>query len=375
MECLERKGLKREIRDRSSRQGRFIRLGKEEFLNFSSNDYLGLASNDRIADASIEALKRYGFGAGASRLLSGGTLLHGELEDMIASFTGTEKAVLFNSGYAANTGVIPVLAGENDALFSDELNHASIVDGCRLSKAERHVYGHVDISDLKAKLSRSAASRKVVITDTVFSMDGDLAPLHEIFDLCVKEGAILYVDDAHGIGVLGKGKGALKHFGLERDDVIIQMATLSKAIGTYGAFIAADSDTINYISSRARSLLYSTAFPPMIAAAAQASLDLIRSGSWRITKLWENIRILHEGMESIGVHTGLSTTQIVPLICEDIEAAGMLSKHLLSRNIYAPVIKPPTVKEPRVRISVTAMHDTEDIHLLLKALDEYAFGK
>ncbi len=373
-EELKRRGLYRKFRDRESVQGRVIELDGRELINFSSNDYLGFASDPKLTEIATETLRKYGFGAGASRLLAGGTSLHKELETAIANFKGTENALIFNSGYSANTGAIPALVEENDEIFSDELNHASIIDGCRLSSAKRSIYRHGDVADLRNHLKRSNARRKIVITDTVFSMDGDIAPLRDIYNACKEESAVLYLDDAHGTGVLGNGAGALNHFGLDTSDFVIQMGTLSKSLGAFGAYIAADNGTIEYLINSSRSFIYSTALPPAVIAAAKSALDVLASDTRRVKKLLSNIETLHRELKVIGIDKGNSETQIVPVLCGSTEEALRLSDFLLTKNIYALVIRPPTVKRSRIRISVTALHSARDIRLLINALGEF-FGK
>jgi 8-amino-7-oxononanoate synthase len=371
---LKEKELYRQVMDRETFQGRMIRLAGREVINFSSNDYLGYASDPSLVEFVTQTLRTYGLGAGASRLLAGGTVLHESLEKAIAHFKGTESAMVLNSGYSANTGAIPVLAEAGDEIFSDELNHASIVDGCRLSKAKRSVYRHGDMDDLRDHLKRSKARKKIIITDTIFSMDGDIAPLKDIIDLGTEESAIVYLDDAHGFGVLGNGAGALNHFGLEASDFVIQMGTLSKSFGSFGAYIAADRGTIEFLINRARSFLYSTALPAVVVAAAKVVLDHISSDPKRIMKLWSNVELLHRELKHLGLDTGKSETQIVPVLCESNNEALRLADFLLANDIYAPVIRPPTVKQSRIRISITALHNAGDISVLIDALGEY-FGK
>lgn len=368
---LKKERLFREIRNRESRQGRAVRIDGRDFLNFSSNDYLGLASDGELIDHTLEILRRFGVGSGSSRLLAGGTSIHAELERTAAFFKDTEDAVVFNSGYTANTGAIPALMEKGDALFSDELNHASIIDGCRLSGAKRFVYHHCDIDELRNLIRKSDARRKMVVTDTVFSMDGDIAPLREIYDLCRDEGAALYLDDAHGTGVLGRGRGALEHFGLEAKDFVIQMGTLSKAIGSFGAFIAADGNVIDCLINRARTLIYSTALPPVAAAYGLTAMKKIMTDGGRTAKLWANIETAHKGFDMMGISKGESSVQIIPVIFESVEEASDLAAYLYEKAIYAPVIRPPSVKKPRIRISITASHTEDDIHILLGAVGEY----
>ncbi len=368
LEKLKQNLLLRTIKDRASRQGARIIIEGKEYLNFASNDYLGLCHHPEIISAAEDALKEFGTGAGASRLLSGGTILHRELESKIALFKGTEAALVFNSGYAANTGIIPAIASEQDAVFSDELNHASIIDGIRLSRAKTYIYRHKDMEHLHTLLKDCRAEKKIVITDTVFSMDGDTVPLNDIYNLCKEHGALLYIDDAHGTGVLGKGKGALEHFGIKPEPWIIQMGTMSKALGSFGAFAAADKDTINWLLNSARSFMFSTALPAHVAAASLASLDVLKKETWRIDRLWQNRNKLMNALK--GFNTGSTETPIIPIIMKDIEGTLKLSEQLYEKGIYAPAIRPPTVKEPRIRITVTAEHSEEDIERLTEAIQK-----
>ncbi|HTZ17094.1 MAG TPA: aminotransferase class I/II-fold pyridoxal phosphate-dependent enzyme, partial [Dissulfurispiraceae bacterium] len=266
---LKEKGLLRKIHDREIPSGdAFVSLGSRivlegtEYINFASNDYLGLSSSSDLADAAKKAVDAFGFGAGASRLLSGGTAMHAKLEKEVAIFKGTEAALALNSGYQANTGVIPALAGEGAVIFSDELNHASIVDGCRLSRAKKVIYNHRDIYHLSSLLHNEAGAKKIIVTDTVFSMDGDIAPIRNLYELCSGlPGTMLYLDDAHGTGVLGGGHGALTHFGLTPQSWIVQMGTFSKALGSFGAFVAGTRELIDWLINTSRGFIYSTALP------------------------------------------------------------------------------------------------------------------
>ena len=319
MEERKREGLVREIHDRASAMGRVIRIDGRDLLNFASNDYLGLASDEKLKQAASKAVMLFGTGAGASRLLSGGTRLHEELEQRVASFKGTQSALVFNSGYAANTGALPALARAGDAIFSDELNHASLIDGCRLSQAAKYIYRHSDLGHLENFLASSTARQKIVATDSVFSMDGAIAPLPELLDLCEKHDAILYIDDAHGTGVLGNGRGALAHFGLKPEPRVIQMGTFSKALGSFGAFIAADRGTTGWLVNSARSLIYSTALPPASIAASSAALDIVKQDSSLIERLWKHREKLAGGLGEMGLLTGRSETPIIPVMFDSVE--------------------------------------------------------
>lgn len=368
LKILKEKRLFREIKDRASSQGPKIKISGKEYVNFSSNDYLGLANHSYIINKVKKALDDYGYGSAASRLLGGGSNLHRELEGRIAQFKDTGFALVFNSGYAANIGIIPVIAGADDAIFSDELNHASIIDGCRLSRAKTLIYRHKDLSHLEDLLSRENAKKKIVITDTVFSMDGDIAPLSDIYDICKANNAILYVDDAHGTGVLGNGRGALSHFNIKPEPSIIQMGTFSKALGSYGAFVAGSRDVIEWILNTARSFIYSTALPSCIIAASIAALELIEKDSELIKRLWLNRTNVAECIKDIGYDIMGSETPIIPVKTGTVEDTLRISRHLFERGIFAPAIRPPTVTEPRIRIAVTAAHTDEDIGRLVEVL-------
>jgi 8-amino-7-oxononanoate synthase len=369
---LTEEGLLRRVLDRASAQGARVPLEGREMVNFASNDYLGLAAHPALAEAARRAIGEFGLGAGASRLLAGGSAPHAELERRTAEFKGAEAALLFNSGYAANAGILPALAGEGDALFSDELNHASLVDGCRLSRAKTFVYRHGEAGHLEELLAGTRAGRKVVATDSVFSMDGDLAPLEDIYELCLKHGAILYIDDAHATGVLGGGRGSLAHFSLRPGPWVVQMGTYSKALGSFGAFAAGEKGATSWLLNSARSLIYSTALPACVAAASLAALKIVENDPARIERLWKNREILLSGLKEMGLDTGASETPIIPIIMKSVPEAVELSERLRREGVYAPAIRPPTVREPRLRLSVTAAHSAEDIERLLNALKRKA---
>lgn len=383
LERLRQDNLLRQIKDREAlsvmrngfNQSHIIHylsrifINGVEHINFSSNDYLGLANHTSITEAVKKALDIYGFGSGASRLLSGGTELHRELEKKIAEFKDAEAALIFNSGYTANISVIPALAGQGDVIFSDELNHASIIDGCRLSKAKKAIYRHRDVAHLSKLIKKEKGKRKIVITDTIFSMDGDIAPLKEISDICHQHNAILYIDDAHGTGVLGNGRGALSHFAIKPDSQIIQMGTFSKALGSYGAFIAADRNIIDWLTNTARGFIYSTAIPVCAVAASIEALKILQNDSSLVKKLWQNRERLFKGIKDLEFDTMNSETPIIPIVVsKDVETTMKFSERLMKNYIYAPAIRPPTVKIPRIRVTVTAAHTEEDIDELLKVL-------
>jgi 8-amino-7-oxononanoate synthase len=367
---LKEKKLFRDLRDRTSSQGTRIMLEGSEYLNFSSNDYLGLSNHPCLIGAVRKAMDVYGFGSGASRLLGGGSLLHRDLEKKLSKFKNTESALVFNSGYAANTGIIPSISDKNTLLLSDELNHASIIDGCRLSKAKTIVYRHKNVSHIRDLLKREDAEKRIVITDTVFSMDGDIAPLDDMVDLCKRFNAVLYIDDAHATGVIGNGRGALAHFGIAPEPWIIQMGTFSKALGSFGAFVAGSSDIIQWIQNSARSFVYSTALPSCIIAASIAALEIVENDSVLIEKLWSNRDKLVNSMKNIGYDCMGSETPVVPLKTGSVENTLRISGHLFRNGIIAPAIRPPTVRESRIRISITAAHTDEDTGRLIEVLKE-----
>ena len=377
IEDLKDRGQLRKILDRQVSEGHaapagatMIKIGDVEYINFSSNDYLGLASSPALAQAAISSLKNFPFGAGASRLLSGGTELHRLLEEKIASFKGTESALLFNSGYHANIGVIPSLAGDGDVIFSDELNHASIIDGCRLSRARRIIYRHRDMEHLSALLAGVEGGRKLVITDTVFSMDGDIAPVDKMASLCSKSpDTLLFLDDAHGTGVLGNGRGALAHFNMKPEPWIIQMGTLSKALGSFGAFIAGSSDITDWLTNTSRGLIYSTALPSSAVAASLAAINIAESSPTLIDKLWRNHKRAVEGIKRTGFEIVSDETPIIAVLVGDTDATVSFARLLMQKGIYAPAIRPPTVKNSRIRVTVSAAHTDEDIDTLVRTFD------
>jgi glycine C-acetyltransferase len=373
---IKEQNLLRKFTCIESSHGSEISVNGKTYINFSSNDYLNLSYHPKILNAAIKAVKKYGLGSGASRLLSGTYKPHVKLEEKIASYKKTESALVVNTGYAANTGTIPVIAGPDAVVFSDEMNHASIVDGSRLSKAKVEIYKHKDVDHLARLLKNSSknktVTRRLVITDTVFSMDGDIAPLPDILSLCKKYNALLMIDDAHATGVLGKtGRGGLEHFGIKNTERIIQMGTLSKAAGCFGAFVAGSGDLIDLLVSRSRSFIYSTSLPPAIAEACTMAINIVASGSGeRRKKLWRNRQRLHEGLQRLGYDTLNSETPIIPALTGDINRALKMSGHLYRERIFAPAIRPPTVPagKCRIRFSVTSAHTNEDIDRVLEIL-------
>lgn len=358
-----------------SSQGPRISINGKTFLNFSSNDYLNLSQHPDIIKAAMAGLKKYGFGSGASRLLSGTYDSHRQLERNIASFKKTESALVFNTGYAANTGIIDALAGKDSVVFSDELNHASIIDGARLSVADVKIYRHRDVNHLESLLNKNIKNRKagrgLIVTDTVFSMDGDIAPLKDLISLSKKFNTLLMIDDAHAMGVVGKtGRGGLEYFGIKSRD-IIQMGTLSKAAGCFGGFVAGNRELIDLLVNRARSFIYSTSLPPAVAVASIKAIKILDSGSdYRRKKLWKNRERMYQGLKNIGFDTIDSETPIIPVMVGETKEALRIGSHLYSNKIFTPAIRPPTVSEGkcRIRFTVTAGHTYKDIDMALEAM-------
>jgi 8-amino-7-oxononanoate synthase len=351
--------------------GPYATIEGREVLLMCSNDYLGLSRHPMIKEAARSSLDVSGFGSGASRLVSGTSVIHRELEARIAAFKRTEAAVLFNSGYAANTGVIPAVAGEGDAILSDSLNHASIVDGCRLSRARVMVYRHRDMDHLDGLLAEAGeARRRLIVTDGVFSMDGDLAPLPDIVRLADKYGAMVMVDEAHAVGVFGKtGRGVVEHYCLE-DHIHIRIGTLGKAFGSFGAYAACDGDAAELLVNRARSYIYSTALPPSVCAASMAALEIVERETGLRTRLWDNRERTLAGLKRLGLGFGNSESPIIPLLVGDSERAMEAGRRLFAFGIYAPAIRPPTVPEgtARIRMTLSAIHSHRDVDFALAAL-------
>lgn len=368
---LAQQHLLRRLMPVQSYDGPRVMINGKSMLLMCSNDYLGLANHPALSEAACAAMKRYGFGSGASRLVSGSSALHHELERRLALFKGTEAALVLNSGYAANTGIIPAIVGSEDVVLSDSMNHASIVDGCRLSKAVVQVYRHKDVAHVEEILKNSVhCRRKLIITDGVFSMDGDIAPLPELVSLAEKYGAILMLDDAHATGVLGKtGKGTMEHFGLATG-VHIQMGTLGKALGSFGAYAAGDQELIDLLINRSRSFIYSTALPPAVCAASIAALDIVKNDPDRRARLWRNCERFVAGLKTLGIATGESETPIIPIVIGDSARALNVAEKLFECGIYAIAIRPPTVPEgtARIRMTLMATHSDQDVDFVLDAL-------
>jgi 8-amino-7-oxononanoate synthase len=364
LDALGARGSLRSLRTVASAQGREIVLDGKKVINFCSNDYLGLAADLRLVAAAQEAMQRRGFGAGASRLVCGNFDEHEALERELAAFKRTPQALVFSSGYAANEGIITALMGRGDAVFSDKLNHASIVDGALHCRAKVYRYPHKDMNALEELLKRaSGARRRLIVTDTVFSMDGDVAPLKEIAALAKAHDAWLMVDEAHAFGVFGPtGSGMVEELGLE-DGVHAQMGTLSKAAGACGAYCAGSGVLREYLINTARSFIFTTALPPAVAAAARAAIGIMREEPWRRAKVLDNARQLREDLRAAGWDAMASTTPIIPVLVKDTQRALAISRGLLERGIFVAAIRPPTVPAhtARLRVVVTAAHTQDDI--------------
>ena len=372
LDQLNQAGLRRSLRSTSTAPAGRILLDKREVILLGSNNYLGLSVHPTVIEAATTAVQTYGTGASASRLMSGNCDLYNELETKIAKAKGTAAAVVFGSGYLANIGTIPVLAGKGDLILSDALNHASIIDGCRLSQATKQIYRHCDIEHLESLLAQSMKfRRRLIVTDGVFSMDGDIAPLPEVCALAERYDATVMVDDAHGFGVLGKtGGGTIEHFGLTNCR-IIQMGTLSKAIGGLGGYVAGSTVLIDYLINRARSFIFTTGLPPATLAGASAAIDVMRSTPELRQQLSANVLLLKNALLGRGFQLLPSQTQILPLILGSAEIASQFAEVLLTHGVYAPAIRPPTVPEgtSRLRISVIASHTTEDLQTAVKGFE------
>jgi len=378
IEDLKAKGLFRRLRVVQSEQRSRCMIDGREVITLSSNNYLGLNTHPKLREAAIEAVRRFGAGSGAVRTIAGTMSLHEELERRLAEFKGTEAVLTFQSGFTANTGVIPILAPEGAVIVSDALNHASIIDGIRLTKAERKVFAHGDIDALRAVLRevRSApggAERTVlVITDGVFSMDGDIARLPEITEAAEEAEAIVYVDDAHASGVLGRnGRGSVDHFGLH-GRVQVQVGTLSKAMGVLGGYVAGPLVLRQLLEHRARPFLFSTSHPPAVAAACLAAIDVLESEPELIERLWQNTRYFKAGLAALGFDIGASETPITPVIAGSGALAMKLSDRLFEEGVFAQGIGYPTVPDDRsrVRTIVTAEHSREELATCLAAFEK-----
>jgi len=367
-------GLRRRRRLLESPQRAHVRVDGRDFLAFCSNDYLGLASDPRIVAAAKEGADRYGVGAGASHLILGHAAAHHELEAALAAFVGLPQALLFSTGYMANMGVVSALVGRGDAVFADRLNHASLNDAALLSRATFRRYPHNDLEALERQLRNTPARRRLVIVDAVFSMDGDIAPVVELLEVCARHDAYLLIDDAHGFGVLGtQGRGTHVHFGI-RSDRLIYMATLGKAAGVSGAFVAGSEALIESLVQHARTYIYTTATPPLLAHALLTSLQIIEQEEWRRARLRELALRLKQGLQDVAWRLLPSDTPIQPLLVGGNVEALALSANLAEAGLLVPAIRPPTVPQgtARLRISLSADHSIGDVDRLVSTLRQAA---
>lgn len=368
---LDSQSMMRHLRQVQGAQSRQIVIDGQKVLNFCSNNYLGLADDPRIIQAAKSALDQSGFGSGASRLVCGSMTQHHELEGKIATFKKTQAALVFSSGYMANTGSIPALFDREDVIFSDRLNHASIIDGILLSRAKLQRYQHNDMKSLEDLLKESAGFKKrLIVTDAVFSMDGDIANLKEIVRLAKQYEAYVMVDEAHSFGIFGtNGAGLVEQEGLS-DQVDIQMGTLSKAAGCFGAYVVGSRLLCDYLVNHARSFIYTTAIPPNLAAAASVAIDIMAQDRPRRIKVLENANYLRAGLAKLGFDTLNSTTPIIPVILKDAARALTVSKQLLEQGIFVQAIRPPTVpaNTARLRVTVMATHTKDDLDKLLDSM-------
>ena len=371
LEAWKQAGTYQRLRVLESASAAESRFDGRGVINLASNNYLGLTTHPKLREAALEATRRFGVGSGAVRTISGTMSLHLELEERIARFKNVEACVVFQSGFAANAGTVAAVLTPEDHIVSDELNHASIIDGCRLSRAKIHVFPHKDTAAAERTLAELAdkPGRKLLITDGVFSMDGDIGPLPGLVAAAEKHGAIMMVDDAHSSGVLGRnGRGTIDHFGLH-GRVHVQVGTLSKAIGVLGGYVCGTRDLIEFLYHRARPFLFSTSHPPAVAAACLAAFDVLEQEPERIQALWDNTKYFKAGLTSAGFNTGMSETPITPVIVGEAKQAHELSRALFDEGVLATGIGFPTVPKgkARVRTIVTATHTREELDRALEA--------
>ena len=375
MEELKEQGLYIYIRTLEGPQGSWLTIGGKKVLNMCSNNYLGFANEPRLKEAAKRAIDKWGVGPGAVRTIAGTLKIHEELEKALAEFKKVEAVLFLQTGFIANQAVIPAIVEAGDAILSDELNHASIIDGVRLSKAERYIWKHRDVKDLKEKLKEATekgARRKLIITDGVFSMDGDLAPLPEIVELAEKYDAMVMVDDAHGEGVLGEaGRGIVDHFGLH-GRVDIEIGTLSKAFGVVGGYVAGKKELIDYLKQKARPFLFSTPLSPADTAASLEAVKILMESGDRVKKLWDNARYFKENMKKLGFDLGVSETPITPVMLYDAKVATEFSKRLLEEGVFAQAIGYPTVPKgkARIRVMISAVHTKEDLDFAIEKFEK-----
>jgi 8-amino-7-oxononanoate synthase len=368
--ALEERDLRRRLQSRRGRQGPTIELDGRTLVNFGSNDYLGLAGDPRLVEAAIRNAREEGVGAGASPLVAGHSEAHEQLERSLAEFEGTEAAIVFPSGFAANVGTVTALAGRDDAIFADQLNHASLIDGCRLSRADVHVYPHRDLAELERMLAaRRPHRRRLIVTDSLFSMDGDLAPLAEIAALARRYDAMLLIDEAHATGIFGEhGRGVAEALGVEFAGMV-RVGTLSKALGVMGGFVCGSRSLIDFVANRARTYVFSTAPSPLLAGAAIEALQIVAASPEGRRQLLERAAGLRDTLRSQGWNVGDSASQIIPILVGPAKVAVELSARLAEQGCYVPAIRPPSVSEgeARLRLSLSAVHDESALEKLVAA--------
>ena len=374
--ALEKRHLQRHLEPVNKGTEPWLEMSGHRLLNLSSNNYLGLATHPEVQSAAAKAALAEGCGAGSSRLIAGNSTLYHTLEKRLAQFKHVEATLVYTSGYSANVGVIPAMVGPGDVILGDELNHASIIDGCRLSRAEFLTYSHSNVGSLKSLMTtldqQGHKGHRLVVTDTVFSMDGDIVLLPDLVDVCRQHNAILMVDEAHATGCIGPGgRGAVAHFGLEKS-VPVAMSTLSKALGSFGAFVAGDALLREYLVNVSRSFIFTTALPPTVVAASLAALDILEQQPELVHQLQENGKYLRTGLQAMGFDTMASETHIMPIRVGDAAKTLEFSRRLRDQGVYAVAIRPPTVppRSSRIRLSVMATHTREDLDFALSA-----FGK
>jgi glycine C-acetyltransferase len=365
LDTLKEKGGYNRIRTLGSPQGAWLVVDGKRVLNLCSNNYLGFANHPRLVQAAKEALDRYGVGPAAVRTIAGTMQIHLDLERRMAQFKGAQAAITFQSGFAANLATIPALVGKEDVIFSDELNHASIIDGSRLSGSKIIRYAHADPTDLRKQIqdARGTYRRALIITDGVFSMDGDIAPLDKIHAIAEQEDILLMVDDAHGEGVLGRGgRGIVDHFGLH-GKVDIEVGTLSKAFGVMGGVVAGNATIVDWLRQRGRPFLFSSAATPADVAACIAALDVLEESTELVDRLWDNARYFKEEMKKLGFNTGVSTTPITPIILGEVPLAQQFSRELFDEGVFAMALGFPTVPvgKARIRVMISAAHSRSDL--------------
>ena len=372
LDALKRQGLYRQLRVLETEQGAHATFDQKSVVNLSSNNYLGLTTHPKLREAALDAVRRFGVGSGSVRTIAGTMDMHRELERRLATFKNVESVVVFQSGFTANAGTVAAILTKDDVVVSDELNHASIIDGCRLSRATIKVFPHKDV-DAARRIMRElpAGQRKLLITDGVFSMDGDLGPLPELCDVAEEFGAIMMVDDAHASGVFGRqGRGTVDHFNAH-GRVDIQVGTLSKAVGALGGYVAGTKDFIEFLYHRGRPFLFSTSHPPAVTAACIAALDVLETEPQWMQQLWDNTRFFKAGLQNLGFNTGRSESPITPIIVGEAPLAAQMSDRLFAAGVFAQSIGFPTVPRglARLRTIVTATHTQEDLQFALDSFE------